>query len=164
VLLAVIDAVAVYVVARQLEAALRRTAAPSDPKPPVTVTEARRVDRWWLGAAVAAGAGIATAFAVFVVLDLLGWAWLFWPAILTYVFAGATVAAVVLRKMWAGRILEDWANTVEARAVWDERWTQLRRDPAPHLLSHTRVGDGAHPIVIDRFEARAPFDAGQAVK
>ncbi|WP_300265712.1 FtsK/SpoIIIE domain-containing protein [Microbacterium sp.] len=164
VLLAVLDAVAVYVVARQLEAALRRTAAPSDPKPPVTVTEARRVDRWWLGAAVAAGAGIATGFAVFVVLDLLGWAWLFWPAVLTYVFAGATVAAVVLRKMWAGRILEDWANTVEARAGWDERWTQLRRDPAPHLLSHTRVGDGAHPIVIDRFEARAPFDAGQAVK
>ncbi len=162
--LAALNGVGMYVTARQLEAAQRRYMHPKDPKPPVTVYTARKVDRWWVGAVIAAVAGITAAVAVVVVLAVLGWGWLFWPVAVTVVGVGVLVAAVVLRKAWSAALLDEWANTGEARAAWDERWASRRIDPHPHLISHTRYGDPGNPILVERFEARAPFDAAEAVR
>lgn len=158
------DAAAVYVVVRQFDAAVRRGAAPADPKPTITIYEARHDDAWWGKIIVAVFAGIATAAAVNIVLGMLGWGWLFWPSpALTAISTGTVTGALLLRKLWSRRLLDTWQNTVTARATWKDRWMQRRLDPAPHLISHTRYGDPTNPILVDRFEARAPYDATQAV-
>lgn len=162
--LAALNAVGMYVTIRQLEVARRRYLHPTDPKPPVTVFEVRKVDRWWMGAVVAVAGGVAVAVAVAVILNVLGWGWLFWPNIVTMAGSGVLVAAVILRKNWSATMLNEWENTAQARGDWDERWTTRRITPSPHLISHTRHGDASTPVIVDRFEARAPFDAAQAVR
>ena len=93
--LALLNAAGMYITIRQLEAARRRYLHPADPKPAVTVYEARRTDRWWVGAVVAVAGGIATAAAVGIAVTMAGWAWLFWPFPVTMIGAGVLVAAVI---------------------------------------------------------------------
>lgn len=162
--LAALNAVGMYVTIRQLEVARRRYLYPTDPKPPVTVFEVRRVARWWIGAAAAAGGGVLAAVAVAIILNVLGWWWLFWPVAVTVAGSGVLVAAVILRKSWSSPLLDEWENTSRARAEWVERWATRRITPPPHLISSTQLGDPSTPIIVDRFEARAPFDAAQAVR
>lgn len=163
--LALANAVAAYVLVRQMDSAVRRSAAPKDPKPAVTVYEATKVGSWWTGAIVAGVIGVVTGVAVCIALTTVGWDWLFWPSpVMTYASAGVVAASVALRKMWSGRVLGEWRDTVAARTQWDERWGQLRHDPPPHLISRSRVGEGPNHIIVDRFEARPPYDAALAVR
>lgn len=162
--LALLNAAGMYITIRQLEAARRRYLHPADPKPAVTVYEAHRTDRWWVGAVVAVAGGIATAAAVGIAVTMTGWAWLFWPFPVTMIGAGVLVAAVILRKAWSTPLLDQWWHTAQARTEWEETWAARRITPPPHLISHTRHDVDGATITVDRFEARAPFDAAQAVR
>lgn len=159
------NAIAAYVIFRQLDASARRFAAPADPQPAVeistAVAAAKRKGLPALAVPVAAAIAAVVTFGVLtVVLNGFDLTWLVAPWQLAAAGAGITVAAVVVRQVAMPDALEDWRKTVAARELWDVRWQMLKVDPAPHLTEHREVEmAGQLQVLVDTFDAPGSLGA-----
>lgn len=52
---------------------------------------------------------------------------------------------------WRPTALRAWRELVEARSTWRFRWTSLKYDPAPTLVDHKVLGEGA--VIVDTMDA-----------
>ncbi|WP_433673846.1 hypothetical protein [Microbacterium gorillae] len=163
------NAIAAYVIVVQIAAARRRFASISDPRPSVNVGDfvaaSKKRDRPVL-AVLSGAAGIAavTVTATLVILNALNITWLITPPPLTAAGFALMAAAAFLRGQSLPEAHTDWVNTVEARAAWAPRWQTLKIDPAPFLVSHTRLGhDDQLPVHVDTFDAPATLGSAGAL-
>ncbi|MCW2135011.1 FtsK/SpoIIIE domain-containing protein [Arthrobacter sp. VKM Ac-2550] len=156
-----VNAAAAYVIVAQLTASRRRTCVYGDESPGARTDTLIRLfkERTAAMAGMAGGGaalGIFLAVAATIFEPLYGrivpipvWAlWLLLPV-------GGIL--LVISRTWIDAALEHWKVVVEARAEWENRWPQLKIDPAPRLIDRQQVG----PATVDTFEAPASMGAGQ---
>lgn len=156
-----VNAAAAYVIVAQLTASRRRTCVYGDESPGARTgtlvalfKERTAVMAGMAGGGAALGIFLAVAATIFEplygnVVPIPVWAlWLLLPA-------GGIL--LVISRIWIESALEHWKVVVEARAEWENRWPQLKIDPAPRLVDRQQIG----PATVDTFEAPGGMGASQ---
>ncbi|WP_277209207.1 FtsK/SpoIIIE domain-containing protein [Isoptericola croceus] len=154
--LAPLNGLAAFVVVAQLTASSRRAAHAMYPRPAVQVVHLvalgaehrQRVVRLLLGGG---------ALGVVVTLVTL------WYTPSSYdhrlvlsVVVGVSVMLLVVRAGLRNQVASQWRDLVDTADAWIPRWSMMKRDPAPTLISHEVVGHAT----VDTF--RAPATTGAA--
>lgn len=153
------NAIAAYIIVRQLDASNRQYAAPSDPQPAIDVTATMRAaQEKGMPALAVPVAGLIAAVAGFAVttvaLNGFDLAWLIFPWPVAAAGVGVLASSLVLRQIALPHALDRWRKKVAAREMWDGRWVTLKVDPAPYLTEHDEhTIDGQLPVLVDTFDA-----------
>ena len=142
-----LNALAAAALVVQLDASIRRHAAPEDPSPGVRVDAIKGRDKRNI-TAITAGA-VVLAVGVYLMIMLTGLEWLIVPLPVTAAGVFIASASAFLHAYARSAALQPWRNTVAARAAWRPRWEALKQ--SPRLIKHERIGPDEIPV--DTFEA-----------